>query len=66
VTTRRSSLAPAIDTSTDLVAVAPVMRPLSYTFVAPAKTWKTTDPALPTSSSTPTLALNRAQFAASA
>ncbi len=46
-------------TSIVLVAVAPVISPLSYTLVASANTWKTIEPLAATSSSTPTEALKR-------
>ena len=43
------------------VGLAPVRTPESYTLVPSAKTWKTTEPLLATSSSRPTLAANVVQ-----
>ena len=65
VTTSRSSCLPVtsrpVAEPTCLVAVEPVMVPLSQAFTPSSQTWNTTEPSFPTSSSTPTDDVKRVQ-----
>ena len=61
-TTSRSWVAPVMATSIVWVAEEPVIVPEVKTWVAPANTVKTTEPLVPTASSTPTSALKRWQL----